>query len=142
VGINIHISGLDVTLANIDKRVKMFEKDIKEELNEWADGTALKAKQLAPTNDGQLKENIHPDYATENDLKASVTVAVFYAAYVEFGTGKFAFNYVPTLPMEWQDFARLYYVNGKGRMMQHPYLYPAALENNKKLVANLKNIFK
>lgn len=45
-------------------------------------------------------------------------------AYVEFGTGASAAQLVPTLPKEWQDAARRFYINGQGRLHATPYLYP------------------
>lgn len=44
-------------------------------------------------------------------------------AYIEFGTG----IYVTVAP-EWKDMAWRFYVNGKGRMQAHPYLYPAFIK--------------
>ena len=176
MAINIKMQGLDVAFASIDKKVKLFEQDIKEELNEWANGTALRAKQLAPTDEGHLKGAINPDYVTGKELKASVTVAVNYAAYLEFGTKKYAAAYVSSLPSDWQTFASEFKGGGasggfkefvknitewvarkgieksaaypialsiiRNGIKQRPYLYPAVMENNKKLVANLKNLFK
>lgn len=175
MAINIQMQGLDVAFANIDKKVKLFELDLIEELSEWAKQTSLRASQLAPTDEGHLKGAINPDYATKGKLKASVTVAVNYAAYLEFGTKKYAAAYVSSLPADWQTFASEFrggtgggfaefvkriteWVARKGidkeaaypialsilrnGIKPQPYLYPAVKENNKKLIDNLKNLFK
>lgn len=44
-------------------------------------------------------------------------------AYIEFGTGV----YVRVAP-EWKDMAWQFYVNGKGRLKAHPYMYPAFIK--------------
>ncbi|MFD2597523.1 hypothetical protein ACFSQ3_01060 [Sphingobacterium corticis] len=45
--------------------------------------------------------------------------------YLEFGTGLYAASYVPTLPKEWQEVAKQFYINGKGKTKVHSFLYPA-----------------
>jgi hypothetical protein len=61
------------------------------------------AKRLAPADRGFLRQNISSD--TDTFLEKKVTVNAPYAAYVEFGTGKLAAQYVATLPADWQSFA-------------------------------------
>ena len=65
------------------------------------------------------------------------------AAYLEFGTGSSAAVYVPSLPVEWQQIARTYYINGKGTILAQPFLLPSYFEKapnlNKKIRAILKN---
>lgn len=48
-----------------------------------------------------------------------------WPVWFEFGTGVFAKNYVPSLPKEWQDTARRFYINGEGKTVEQPYLFPA-----------------
>lgn len=45
--------------------------------------------------------------------------------YLEFGTGLYAAIHVPTLPKEWQEAARKYFINGKGKTKVHSFLHPA-----------------
>lgn len=104
MGISIKINNLDATLANIERKTKKLEKELSNELNAWAINVATKAKQNAPTDEGHLKGAINPDYV-KGELRAGVTVAVNYAAYIEFGTRKFAASYVSSLPSDWQTFA-------------------------------------
>jgi len=60
------------------------------------------AKELAPVDEGRLRSAI---YYKHVDGGVEVGCAVDYAAYLEFGTGKFAAEYVATLPTEWKEFA-------------------------------------
>lgn len=100
--INIKVNGLDATLRSIDASVKNIERDIQGELDGWAIETASLANRYAPVDEGHLKGSIAAEFGK---LKASVTVAVDYAAYVEFGTRKYGAAYVSSLPSDWQSFA-------------------------------------
>jgi len=62
--------------------------------------------------------------------------------YVEFGTGSDAAAYVPTLPQEIQDYARKFYVNGKGTIKKQPYLIPAFLRESPIFIKELEKILK
>ncbi len=103
--LNITVNGLDASIKSIDAAIKNIEKGVQAELNAWAIETSTLAKQYAPTDEGHLKGSIAAEFG---QLKASVTVAVDYAAYIEFGTRKFAASYVGTLPQDWQSFAATY----------------------------------
>ena len=139
--LSFDIKGLDVTLKGIDNQVKKVEAELQDELNAWAQLCATEAKIRAnkTKDEGHLLGSIN---AKMEPLKASVTVGVFYAAYVEFGTGVFAGRQVATLPKDWQNFAYTFYVNGKGYMPAKPYLFPAYEHTIKDLKANLKTLFK
>lgn len=81
-------------------------------------------------------------YKIENGgLKGSVTVEISageVAAYVEFGTGQSAASYLLTVPTEWREIARKYYVNGKGTIIAAPFLLPAFMKYSVKAVKELK----
>ena len=109
--INIKVNGLDAVLSKITAKTNAIEKGIQGELDGWAIDTVALAKQNAPTNEGHLKGAISPEYGK---LRASVTVAVDYAAYVEFGTRKYGSAYVATLPPDWKSFAATFKGKGSG----------------------------
>jgi HK97 gp10 family phage protein len=69
-----------------------------------AQALVLQAKQRAPTDLGQLKNSISAPVNTA-DLEFTVSVNAFYAAYVEFGTGRYASAYVASLPQDWASYA-------------------------------------
>lgn len=91
------------------KQLDNFEKEIKSslinELNVWAADVVRLAKQKAPVNNGDLRNSIDADYATQSNPSASVSVRKVYAAYVEFGTRSYAGYYVSSLPNDWQTYA-------------------------------------
>lgn len=101
----LQVKGLDTLIKKMDKLATNVQKDVQAELNDWADQTAANAKMLVSSNssdEGMLLRSINPNYGNGS---ASVTAATKYAAYIEFGTRKYAAAYVSTLPADWQTFA-------------------------------------
>src|SRR5689334_7311720 len=100
---------LTLTIGNLDKvlaEVKAYPKDIDRIINRefeaWGRDMQNKAQLNAPVDEGQLKRSISH---TVSNLEVKVAVNVDYAAFVEFGTKKFAAEWVATLPPDWQQFA-------------------------------------
>lgn len=108
---NLEIKGLATKLQFFENYAKDLQTNIQKEMNDWANNTASQAIALAPADEGFLRNSIKPDYG---DLEASVVVRADYGAYLEFGTRKFAAQYVSTLPNEWQTFAAQFKVPGGG----------------------------
>lgn len=101
----LQIKGIDALIKKMDRLAKDVQKDVQAELNDWADQTAANAKMLVSSNssdEGLLLRSINPNYGNGS---ASVTAATKYAAYIEFGTRKFAAAYVSSLPADWQTYA-------------------------------------
>jgi HK97 gp10 family phage protein len=101
----LQIKGIDALIKKMDRLATDVQKDVQAELNDWADQTAANAKMLVSSNssdEGLLLRSINPNYGNGS---ASVTAATKYAAYIEFGTRKFAAAYVSSLPADWQTYA-------------------------------------
>jgi HK97 gp10 family phage protein len=101
----LQVKGLDTLLKKFDKLAKDAKTEVQAELNDWADTTAQNAKSLVSANssdEGLLLRSINPNYGNGT---ASVTASAKYAAYVEFGTRKYAAAYVSSLPADWQTYA-------------------------------------
>ena len=101
----LQVKGLDTLIKKMDKLASNVQKEVQAELNEWADTTSQNAKSLVSANssdEGMLLRSINPNYG--NGF-ASVTASAKYAAYVEFGTRKYAAAYVSSLPGDWQTYA-------------------------------------
>lgn len=101
----LEIKGIDALIKKMDRLANDVQKDVQAELNDWADTTAQNAKSLVSANssdEGMLLRSINPNYGNGS---ASVTASTKYAAYIEFGTRKYAAAYVGTLPADWQTFA-------------------------------------
>lgn len=111
-GINIKLS----STIDFSKIKSDIQSSLKDELNAFGLAVVRDAKKNAPVDEGHLRNSISHNL---NGLTVEVVVATDYAAYVEFGTRKFAQNYVSSLPAEWQEFAKQFQGKaGKGSMEQ------------------------
>ena len=101
----LKIKGLDTLIKKVGGLNESLQGDCQAALNDWADRVSLDAKQTLSrktSNTGRLANSITPRYGK---LTASVVVSANYAAYIEFGTRKFAAEYVGSLPSEWDKMA-------------------------------------
>jgi hypothetical protein len=95
--------------------LKQLKEDIEDELMVFAKDVVRDAKQLAPVDEGFLKNSIN---YVQNGMDIEIVVNCDYAAYVEFGTRKFAARYVSTLPQNWQQFAAEFKNSGGGGLWE------------------------
>jgi HK97 gp10 family phage protein len=115
--IKIDLKGFDTTISNINKIAKDTEFKVKEALVDFGTKVETQAKRDAPADEGKLRNSINATYP-KNGLSVEVTVAADYAAYMEFGTRKFAAQYVATLPQDWQAYAATFKGGGGGTFDQ------------------------
>ena len=102
---DIQVKGLDALIRKMDRLAADVQKEVQAELNAWADDTAAMAKSIVSqksSDEGLLLRSISPKYG---QFSASVIASAKYAAYIEFGTRKFAAAYVSSLPADWQAYA-------------------------------------
>lgn len=112
--LSLKIDGLNTTLNKIRDLEKITQKEVVKELNTFGLKTVAEAKRLAPVDEGFLRNSIASEVTVSgNEIKCEVSVNADYAAYVEFGTKKFAAAYVSSLPADWQTYAATF--KGKGR---------------------------
>lgn len=122
--------GTDQFIKKLKKLKAETQANIKEELEATATDIEIAAYRAAPVAIGQKITK----RATNGGFTQSIEVnAGPIGAYIEFGTGSSAASLVPTLPAEWQEIARTFYINGKGTLIAAPYLYP----NYKRFTADL-----
>lgn len=101
--LTIDISQFTKAVEKINKFGKIAADGVDDILNANAQDIVTKAKQLAPVDIGGMHTSISAD--NSKFLEKHITVNAFYAAFVEFGTGKYAAQYVSTLPATWQEYA-------------------------------------
>lgn len=106
-GFKVKLTGLDSIRNKLS--AKEIEKEVNLELNAFGNDIVRGAKQKAPVDEGHLKNSI--SYKVSG-TSLEIIVATNYAAYIEFGTRKFAAAEVAKLPAEWKDFAAQF--KGKG----------------------------
>lgn len=103
--INLKASGIEKILERFNTLANEAQNDVQGELNAFADRVCEDAKTLVRANssdEGNLLRNINPTF---NNGSVTITANTKYAAYIEFGTRKFAAEYVSSLPADWQAFA-------------------------------------
>lgn len=113
--VKIEVKGLDVLLDKFNDLSARAKDGVQKSLNEWANRTSAEAKSTVSANSsdlGMLQNSISAQYG---NLEASVVASAAYAAYIEFGTKKFAASYVSSLPSNWQEYANRYKGTGTGR---------------------------
>lgn len=119
--IAIKLTGIDGLMTAINKTIAQADKETKVALNKFSDNVVKDAKaQLqhgtgkGPTsNTGHLANSIN---GTVTGNQAKITVTANYAAYIEFGTRKFAAKYVATLPADWKAYASTFKGKGGGTL--------------------------
>lgn len=99
----IDASELKKGSAAFKKLIAAFPAKVSDVLNASALDIEVNAKRNAPANIGTLRQNISADVS--KPLQKRITANTPYAAYVEFGTGKYAAQHVSTLPAEYKTFA-------------------------------------
>jgi hypothetical protein len=98
--LKIEIQGLtQMQQQLVDLPVKLTKK-LDYVLEKGARAIELKANQKKPIDLGGLQVRVDSQF-----LVKEITVNANYAAFMEFGTGKYAAAYVATLPQEWQQYA-------------------------------------
>lgn len=110
------------------------ENMVRDEIEGAGRDIEVQAKSLAPVDLGILRGSINYE-PTNNGLGAKISANAPYAAYQEFGTGGLV-----NVPPEMKELATYY--RGKGvrqvNLKPQPFLYPAFVDNRKKLIEQLK----
>lgn len=106
-GFKLRITGVNELIAKLDP--KKYEAQVQQSFDKFGFNTETEAKVLAPVDEGHLRSAI---YFKSLTLGAEIGCNVDYAAYLEFGTRRFAAEYVSSLPATWQELAGTF--KGKG----------------------------
>ena len=103
--IKIDVRGLDKTIKDISNMSKEVEDEVKIELTIWAMDVSRDAKELVSINSSDRGLLLNSINYKVDGLTASVSSSAEYAPFVEFGTRKFAAQYVSSLPPDWAAYA-------------------------------------
>ncbi len=101
--INISFKGLEAFQRTIQEAPAKLTQRIGTVLSANAEEIATRAKDNVAVDVGALRASISAD--NSKPLEKTIAANVFYAAFVEFGTGKYAAAYVGTLPPDWRTYA-------------------------------------
>lgn len=134
--LKITARGVDLAIAKLNKNAGVFINKIDTIISDNVKEAEQAAKSNLPAQYGQLKASISSNKIDQ--LKYQLRADKDYAAYVEFGTGDFAANYVSSLEPEWEKLASTFIVNRNGRMPEEPYFYPAVQDMWKSMLEEIK----
>ena len=130
--IAIKLTGLDGLQTAITKTLKQAEVGTKQAMATFVKSVERDAKAtlqhgsggFGPTsNTGHLANSVVGTViralgSSSSNIIGKVTVTANYAAYIEFGTRKFAARYVATLPQDWKTYAATFKGKGGGTFDQ------------------------
>jgi hypothetical protein len=138
---NVYVKNLGRVTKGLASKGQALSNDIKKELLIRAtviQNDAIKQKNFFSIQVNRKREDDGLTQLVEASSGANVPIA----AYINFGTGSFAAQYLAGMPSDIQALAREYYVNGKGRLPSNPYLTAPYIRERKKFTENLKKIVK
>ena len=120
-GFNIEIKGLKETLTKLNKEEVKVENALDFAIGIGVDQMATEAKNKVVVDTGRLRASI-----SANKVKKffyELVAQVNYAAYVEFGTGKYYIDYGG----QWSVLASKFEGKGKKQvnLQARPYIYPS-----------------
>ena len=129
---NITVEGMDLVLDALDDLKN--PREFKKALEQSAALVERTAKQLAPKDTGALRQSIQSEVS---DMEAVIFTPLYYAPYVEFGTGLFAENGGRSDVPWWYKDEKGQWHKTSGQHPQ-PFMRPALDENREKIVRLLK----
>lgn len=132
----------DKLFKDIDKYSKELINELDAEMFASVEEMATEAKRMAPVapDGGLLRNSINAE--KEKPLSYSLKANARYAAYVEFGTGPFAEQYVPSLDPEWQEYALSFKTSKPGHTKEQKFFYPAIKKVFPLMIKRMENIIK
>lgn len=134
--LKITARGVDLAIAKLNKNAGLYISKIDTIINDNVRQAEQAAKSKLPAQYGELKASISSNRIEE--LKYQLRADKDYAAYVEFGTGKWAREYVATLEPEWELLASRFKTMNPGNTEEEPYFYPAVKDMWKNMLAEIK----
>jgi hypothetical protein len=134
------IIGFAQALKDLQALEEKTQRAAQRAINRTANKIVNEAKRDAP---GSLKAGI---FNVQSPMTAEIHGGDDLAAYVNFGTGQFAKEYVATLSPEQQAEAMKFFVNGEGHNPENPFFTNSVIRNSPQLLIEveleLKKIFK
>lgn len=151
------VRGLQETLRKIRQFSEVIQEDVRDTVEKYTLAIEREAVRNAPgagdrlkTTWGSQKNNTGINQLIFSEFDADGLVGRVLVSdqhgplpiYVEMGTGRSAAALVPTLPPEFQEIARRYYINGKGTLIAQPFLLPAFFGQQFLFLKELQQVLK
>lgn len=125
---------------DLDKYAKEVIAELDAEMGAGIEDMATEAKRLAPVSSGGGNLRATIDVEKEKPFSYNLVANARYAAYVEFGTGPYAEQYVPSLDQDWQEYAIDFKETDPGHTKQQPFFYPAVNKIFPQMIARMKKV--
>lgn len=138
--LNIEITGVKEAFNKVKSNFNKIADEIDMEMGDGIERIVTQAKTLVPANFSRLRTSLYVTKLGKFNYEFGSNVN--YAAYVEFGTGRYAATYVPSLEPEWQRFALTYKTPNPGNLDKSPYLYPSIIIGQQNILKNINQIVK
>lgn len=133
-------AAFDKLFRDIKKATDDMVNALDAEMGASIEEMATSAKQMAPVDTGRLRNSIVVE--KEKKLSYNLKAKTNYAAYVEFGTGPAAKEYVPSLDKEWQEYAATFKKNKLGHTPVKKFFYPSVMRIFPIMIKRMENIIK
>lgn len=135
----LDINNNEFAIGEFNTRLKNIKEKIARTIGNSLYIIEGNAKSACPVDLGGLRQSITTELF--NDQIGGRVVCMEntippIGAYVEFGTGEYA---AKSVPPGLEDYAMQFYVNGKGHMPAHPFLFPAFFAEQEVLLDKLTN---
>ena len=114
MSLSIKTVGIDELIVYFEKLGTRTRRQVNTAFDAFGQAVVKDAVGLVALNssdEGKLKNSIK---SSVGSLNVTITANTNYAAYIEFGTRKFAASYVSSLPSDWQTFAAEFKGKGQG----------------------------
>ena len=144
----VDTASLNRVKAHIKRRGAEYEKKLADEVDRGASKIHADAvnrfnsntdEDKFPSDFKRYQQEIQPKFYTGQAV-ADVVARTEIMAYLEFGTGQYAKEYLSGQPSDVRRLARTFFKTGKGTLRAFPYLIPSFEENRSKIVNKLRSI--
>lgn len=148
VEIDIDTQSLTRAKAYIVGKGKEYEKKLSKEVNKAVKDlhrgvvnrfNSNTNKEYFPHAFKAYQQRIQPKFYTDKPV-ADVVADTEIMAYLEFGTGKYAKEYLTSQNAEVRELAQRFFKTGKGTLREFSYLIPTFYENRNKIIERLKKV--
>ena len=145
IDVKINQQDMKLLASKIEQLKKVSKEDLAKNIAHTAVSISNEAAQAAPVAafmGGTLKQNIGSE---AKGTKAIIYAKTKYAAYQEFGTGRFVdVSEATKLGIPASEIKRLYKGKGKRKVniSPQPYFFPAVRKGLKKLLTRIENDLK
>jgi len=140
-GFTISFEGLEQTIKELKTTVADIEEKVDFAIGVNVEAMATEAKNRVASlsvDTGRLINSISADKKAKYQYE--LIAGVYYAPYIEFGTGKYAEEYVKGIDSEWEKLAFQFFRTGNGKLKEKPYLYPAYKRIFPIMVKDIQNL--